>query len=505
MREQGGQGARLSRRDLLRRTAALGASIGVGALLAACGGEAVVPTSTPARPAGGTTPPAGGGAATTPAGTAPAAGGGTPRPAGAGASPAAGGTAAPAGRSFSGKLLAWGVVSFTTEGDRQVGQQMQEWGRANNVEVEYVALPGSDYSQKLAAAVETGAIPDVVMMLGTDTIYYSGQNRLVDLTDVYNGIKGLAGGMWPALLPNVQVGDKVYAIPMQADTSVLYTRLDLCQQATGQRQPPATYDEMEAIMRKVNDPPKQYGFGMTLGRTPDTQGNINAIIFADGGTLVDKDGNPTINNEGTISALTRVQTWWRDKLIPPDAPSWDDSSNNSSYLKRQACFVNNPASIFAALERDDKELLQDTAQAPLPRGKVGSFPGAGTWAWGVFSASKNIDAAKAMLTAIMQPDKVQAVYEKVGGRWYPVYKDLSQHQWWKDRPYFNDFPRILETARPAWHPATATPKLLSQLSAADQKRVYAEMVQDVVVNNKSPQEAAQAAQTKMEQTFAEIK
>ena len=31
------------------------------------------------------------------------------------------------------------------------------------------------------------------------------------------------------------------------------------------------------------------------------------------------------------------------------------------------------------------------------------------------------------------------------------------------------------------------------------------MVQDVVVNNKSPQEAAQAAQTKMEQTFAEIK
>ncbi len=110
-----------------------------------------------------------------------------------------------------------------------------------------------------------------------------------------------------------------------------------------------------------------------------------------------------------------------------------------------------------------------------------------------------------MLTAIMQPDKVQAVYEKVGGRWYPVYKDLSQHQWWKDRPYFNDFPKILETARPAWHPATATPKLLSQLSATDQKRVYAEMVQDVVVNNKSPQEAAQAAQTKMEQTFAEIR
>ena len=67
---------------------------------------------------------------------------------------------------------------------------------------------------------------------------------------------------------------------------------------------------------------------------------------------------------------------------------------------------------------------------------------------------------------IMAPDKVEAVYEKVGGRWYPVYKDLANAKWWKDRPYFDQFPQILETARPGWYPATATPKLLAQLSAA---------------------------------------
>ena len=33
--------------------------------------------------------------------------------------------------------------------------------------------------------------------------------------------------------------------------------------------------------------------------------------------------------------------------------------------------------------------------------------------------------------------------------------------------------------------------------------IYAEMLQDVVVSNKSPQDAAKAAQTKMEQAFAE--
>src|SRR6266542_1102034 len=114
----------------------------------------------------------------------------------------AGATSAPAaGSSSGGKLLAWGVVSFTKAGDALLGEQMQEWGKQNNFEVEYVALPGSDYDSKLAAAVESGALPDVVMMLGTNAIFYASQNRLVDLSDVFNEVKGQAGGMYDALTP----------------------------------------------------------------------------------------------------------------------------------------------------------------------------------------------------------------------------------------------------------------------------------------------------------------
>ena len=499
---------KLSRRSFLRYTGALGASLGVGAFLAACGGEAIAPTNTvaPSRAPASAAPAsaaAGGAASAAPSAAASSAAstGASTAP----ASAAAASTAPSAAASFSGKLLAWGIVSFTTDGDKLLGEQMMAWGKENKVEVEYVALPGSDYDSKVAAAVETGAIPDVVMMGGTNSIYYAGQNRLADMTDVYDKIKGLGGGMWPSLLPNVQVGDKIYSIPMQADLSVLYARLDLCEEATGKRAAPTTLDEMDMIMRKINKPPTQFGYGMVLGRTPDGNGDIQSMLLADGGTLVDKDGNPAIDNPGTISALTRVQTWWKDKLIPPDSPAWDDSSNNKSYQSRQACFVTNPASIFAFLEANDKELLAQTTQAPYPKGKVGSFPGAGTWAWSVFSASKQVAASKAMITNIMTPEKVQAVYEKVGGRWYPVYKDLANAKWWKDRPYFDNFPQGLENARPAWFPATATPKLLSQISAVGQKRILAEMTQDVVVNNKSPEEAAKAAQTKMVQTFAEIK
>jgi multiple sugar transport system substrate-binding protein len=471
-----------SRRSFLKGIAAAAATTTIGAVLAACGGSSA--TDTPkAAAASATTVPASGTSAPATTGSAPA--------------------GAPA-KSFGGKLTAWGIVSFTKDGDNLLGQQMQDWGKANNVSVEYVALPGSDYTTKVAAAVETGAIPDVVMMSGTSTIFYAAQNRLVDLTDVYNNLKGLGGGMFEQLLPFVQTGGKIYSIPMESDVSVMYARLDLCEKATGKREPPATMDDLDMIARKVNAPPTQYGIGLTLGRTPDGAGNITALIFGDGGTLVDKDGKPAINNDGTIAALTRVQTWWKDKIIPQDAPSWDDSGNNNSYQSKQSAFVFNPASIFAFLDQNDKELLGNTIQAPTPKGKAGiSYNGVGTWSWSVFSASKQVEAGKAMIQAIMQPDKMEAVYEKVGGRWYPVYKDLANAPFWKQRPYFDLFPQIIQSTKPAWAPATATPDLLTQMSAVDQKLIYAEMVQDVVVSNKSPQDAAKAAQTKMEQAFAE--
>ena len=61
---------------------------------------------------------------------------------------------------------------------------------------------------------------------------------------------------------------------------------------------------------------------------------FSSFLWSGGGDYLTENGGkykPAINSEGTISALTRVQRWWKDKLIPPDSPSWDDSKNNASY------------------------------------------------------------------------------------------------------------------------------------------------------------------------------
>ena len=52
-------------------------------------------------------------------------------------------------------------------------------------------------------------------------------------------------------------------------------------------------------------------------------------------------------------------------------------------------------------------------------------------------------------------------------------------------------------------PAEATPELLTQLSAVAQTLILPDMVQQVLINGVAPAEAAAAAQTAMEQAFAE--
>jgi multiple sugar transport system substrate-binding protein len=411
---------------------------------------------------------------------------------------------AAARQELGGKLTVWGVVSFTEDGDNLLGQQMRDWGDANGVEVEYVALPGSDYATKVATAVESGAIPDVVMMIAELAIFYASQDRLVDVTDTFNELNQLAGGIWPSILPHVQADGKTWAIPMEADVSVMYSRLDLVEEATGSRTPPATLDELEEVATQVTDPPRTFGIGLSLGRSPDTVGQISQLIFADGGTLVDESGAPALASDGAVSALTRVKRWWDAGLIPQDSPSWDDSSNNTSYQSHQSAFVFNPASILGYLEANDPDLLADTAQAPFPTGTAGSFPTAGTWSWAIFADSPNVDAGKALITHIMQPENVQAVYEKVGGRWYPAYVDLQNEPFWTEREAFKDFPTILENARASWYPAEGTPLLITQLSATEQKLILADLAQAVTVDGKDPEQAVQEAHDAMVQTFAEV-
>lgn len=398
-----------------------------------------------------------------------------------------------------GSLKVWGVASFTQAGDHMLADQCNAWGKANKTDIDYSTIPGSDYSTKVTSAVEAKALPDVVMLEDTAPIFYGSQGHLVDVSDVWAKVKSQAGGVFPTLDQYSAVNGKFYSIPMEANLTVLYCQLSVAAKALGEARAPKTLDECEKVARRAVAS-KLGGFALPLGNTADGNSVLN-IVYAEGGQLVDRQGHPSINSDGTVRALERMQRWWKDGLIPKSAPSADDTWNNQQYQSGQVALTMNPPSILAAITTSNPELAKNTVQAPLPAGASGSVQAASTWSWAISSSSKNVEAAKSLITYLMAPSRIEPMYEKVGGRWYPVYQGLTKKKFWADQHAYDQFPKIIQSARPSWYPAKPTATLLSQVQAVQDAYIPVKMAQNVLLKGQSPSAAAKAAQDQMEQTF----
>jgi len=258
---------------------------------------------------------------------------------------------------------------------------------------------------------------------------------------------------------------------------------------------------MTAMCQKINNPPDLYAFGLTLGRTPDCQGNAIAVIWNDGGTLVDKDGKVALNSPETVAAMNRIKGWWDAKIIPPDSPTWDDTGNNAAFQKKQAAFVLNPPSIYGWMVDNDKDLLNNSTMAPPPAGKSGSYSSSGSWSWSVFQNSKNVDGGKDLITYLMDPARLQSVYSKVGGRWYPIYQNGTKDEFWTSKPQFQFYPDLLKGGRDISYPAAPDANMFAALGEVQTRLIIPDMVQNIIVKGMAVQESVQQANDAMVEVF----
>ena len=340
-----------SRRRFL---AAFGTTLIGATALAACA-PAPAPTPAPAKPTEAPKAAAPAAAPTTAPAAAPAKPTEAPKPTAAAETKPAAGT---------GKLIAWGQQSFTPEGDALLTQQFADFGKANNVSVEYVIVENKMVTQKIAAAIEAKATSDVQMLGGaSDVQFYGSKNLLVDLTDLWNVTSKQSGGFFDSVLDVYKAGGKYLGIPFETHSFPLFTRLDLMEKATGKKEPPKTLDEMYEASKKILASDKIAPIGLCVGRTADTTDNFINLMWCDGATYVDKNMKPTIKSDGTLTLLKRYQQWFKEKLIPADAIGWDDTGNNNAYQAKQTAFVINPPSPYDWLQKNDTKLLANTTMA----------------------------------------------------------------------------------------------------------------------------------------------
>jgi ABC-type glycerol-3-phosphate transport system substrate-binding protein len=172
-------------------------------------------------------------------------------------------------------------------------------------------------------------------------------------------------------------------------------------------------------------------FGVGLGTTSDSVDTAGAIFHGFGAALVDANGNVTVKSDAVRQALEYYAKL--SKFFPPDAPSWDDASNNKWLVSGRGALIMNPPSAWAVAKRDAPQIAQQLWTHGMPAGPKGRFGPYLPFFWALWSFSKNKSAAKSLLNFLSQPAAVEKLVLASGGYDLPCFANLLGFQIWAEQ------------------------------------------------------------------------
>jgi trehalose/maltose transport system substrate-binding protein len=394
---------KLTRRDVLRRAVALGLSVpAIGALLAACGDDD--DDDDDDDDAATATSPAGGDEATATEETTdePTATEGDGEPTedeGGGdfsdpANPPEVANAEAASMYTGVQLTYYGDgVGIGNELDLAMAAKFAE---ATGIEVEVIARPTdatetfSTYQRLFQA--QSGDM-DVLMV---DVIWPGSFAQ--HLTDLSEAFADDIGRYYETIVENNTVDGKLVGIPWFGDFGMLYYRTDLIEQY-GFDGPPETWDELTEMATTIQEGEQAndenfWGFVY--------QGNAYEGLTCDGlewqassggGSIVDADGNVTLNNDEAI-AIFNLARDWTGVIAPPGVTTYQEEDARNAFQNGQAAFMRNWPYAYSLGQGDDSAVAGNFDVAPLPAQEGGEHVGTvGGWQIGVSEYSENQEAA----------------------------------------------------------------------------------------------------------------
>jgi multiple sugar transport system substrate-binding protein len=416
------------------------------------------------------------------------------------AAPAEQPTAAPAASGEKPKLTIWLTTSFTPEADALQKQYVQEWADSKGVDITIVQDSATVIEPQLNAATETKTLPDVIAWSSPSwapKLYHLG--LLLDVSDIVAKNNSQGGGLYEPAVRAVTDNGKQFAVPTHSATEVFYVRKDLL--AAKGLQLPKTWADVVQVGKALTDKGKIWGWGAQLG-TPsyDAEISLLSMLASYGASPYGEDGKtPNLNNDGTRQVLALIKEAWDAGAIPPDAVTWDDSGNNKAYLTGAAAMVYNTGSIINAMRKDNPDLLKNTEVVPVPSGPQGQKLLGYIYGFMISKDTKYPDLAKDLLLYYTAPERQAKIVEAAGSNYMPLYKDLASAPMWKDQ-YNALLISQLPNNAALGYPGPTTEWALE----AWRTHTITEMVNKVIVEGASPDDAIKETEDKLNQIYKQF-
>ena len=350
-----------------------------------------------------------------------------------------------------------------------------------NITVELQNAPAEGASTKLTTQIAGGNPPDVAWLNASDTADFGSRDALVNLDDYIARSDIINPDDYvEAFKTFVTYEDSWYGLPLQGETTGLFYRTDLFEEA-GIDGPPATWEEFEAAAETLTIPEEnQYGFEIFAS---EAAYYWYPWLYQAGGDLLSEDGEILFDSEEAKNAAEFYVG------LADYAPQ--DYFQSNSYDGRVA-FIEGQVAMYVAgnwfagtLMSEAPQIDGKWATAPLPEGPAGCKTTIAGDAVAIMSASENPDAAWKWIEFLSQPEILaEWNYGSPDGTNLPALQSLlDSPQLVEQKPVLEGFADLMECGVASTVSNPKFPRVETVLNAELGEAIYGEQSPEEALDN----------------------
>jgi sn-glycerol 3-phosphate transport system substrate-binding protein len=303
---------------------------------------------------------------------------------------------------------------------------------AANPNIKVTPVFGGNYTEtmtKVQAAMQGGTPPEVAVLLATDIFTLTDMKAIVPLDEYIAADKdgkAYIDDFLPAFMANSKLDGKLWSIPFQRSTPILYYNKEAFQEAgLDPEKPPRTWDELVTYGQRLT---RDGRWGVEIPSDGNPSWIFSAFFIQNGKNVVNEAGTEvSFNAPEVVEALAFIQSLAKThKIMPPGVIKWSDVPNDF-VTGKAAMIYHTTGSIGNIKAKMDPAKI---GVAFLPAGKRYGAPTGGGNLYIFKTTKEKQEAAWKFVRFLTEPERVAQWSVDTG--YIPTRKAAAETKVWKD-------------------------------------------------------------------------
>jgi multiple sugar transport system substrate-binding protein len=290
----------------------------------------------------------------------------------------------------------------------------------------YTRIPEFERATGVGVAVEfTGSHPELnahlaaldpvpYHLVSTHTKYAPSQQRLLVPIEGFD-----TSDFFPSLIAMAEIGGALYGIPRNIDLRLLHYRTDVIET------PPAAWDELVALARRITRAPQLYGLVLT-GMESGLFGTFFELAESAGARIFPPSLVAEVNNDGGRWALELLRELYSSGAVPEAVARWHYDEVHQFFRAGHAAMVCDWPGYYGSYRDASSPVCGRFRVARMPAGPSGRvccYAGSHTFA--LTLAGADCAEARELLRFLTAPEQ-QTIEARQGS--VPVRRSVMREQ-----------------------------------------------------------------------------